>query len=86
MLDIQHPGQSGLTMRTLEMVGMCKKLITTNKDIAKYDLFYQNNVSIIDRENPKIDERFLNSDYSILPHDVYEHYSIEHWVVDVLGE
>ena len=35
ILDINHPGQNGLTMRTFEALGAGKKLITTNTEIKK---------------------------------------------------
>lgn len=86
VLDIQHPKQTGLTMRTLEMVGMKKKLLTTNIDVSNYDIYNDNNVLIIDRNKPVLKESFLQSEYKNLPDDVYEHYSIDQWVIDVLGE
>lgn len=85
IIDIQHPKQTGLTMRTLEMVGMNKKLITTNKSISQYDFYNPNNICIIDRENPTIDLEFFNRPYEKLPESTYEKYSINSWVNDVLG-
>ncbi|MCV4677987.1 hypothetical protein OFC08_34485, partial [Escherichia coli] len=37
IIDIHHPRQRGLTMRTIECIGLNKKIITTNEDIKKYD-------------------------------------------------
>jgi len=37
IFDIPHEKQSGLTMRTIETLGAKKKLITTNKQIKRYD-------------------------------------------------
>ena len=34
ILDIQHPNQTGLTMRTIETIGAKKKIITTNPDMV----------------------------------------------------
>ena len=39
ILDINHPKQVGLTMRTFEAFGAQKKLITTNADVANYDFY-----------------------------------------------
>lgn len=36
VLDIAHPKQSGLTMRTIETLALGKKLLTTNKDVDHY--------------------------------------------------
>lgn len=85
VLDIQHPGQSGLTMRTLEMVGMKKKFITTNKDIVNYDFYNKKNIMVIDRENPLIESSFFDSDYDEVPQEIYDKYYIECWIKEVLG-
>lgn len=85
ILDIQHPKQTGLTMRTIEMIGMNKKLITTNASIAKYDFFDKRNIAIIDRKNVDIPRDFLNSSYIPLQSDVYEKYSLKSWILDVLN-
>lgn len=85
VVDIQHPAQSGLTMRTLEMIGMKKKLITTNKDVTEYDLYNQNNIMIIDRTHPVLDFNFFKAVYKELEKDKYEYYSLGRWCLDVLG-
>ncbi|MEK5777604.1 lipopolysaccharide biosynthesis protein, partial [Acinetobacter nosocomialis] len=50
ILDISHPGQSGLTMRTFEAIGAGKKLITTNTNIKEYPFYNANNIFIISRD------------------------------------
>lgn len=84
VIDIQHPKQAGLTMRTIEALGAGRKLITTNADIARYDFYNPENVQIIRRENPVISTEFLRSKYAELPEEVYRRYSLKHWVMDVL--
>lgn len=85
ILDIQHPAQTGLTMRTIEMIGMEKKLITTNADIVNYDFYDSNNIYIIDRINPALIKEFIAKPYRGLPEEIYEKYSLTHWILDVLG-
>lgn len=85
ILDIQHPKQTGLTMRTIEMIGMNKKLITTNESIRNYDFYYQKNVAVVDRKNVKIPDGFWNSPYTPLPAEVYEKYSLKSWIREVLS-
>lgn len=85
VLDIQHPKQTGLTMRTIEMLGMNKKLITTNKGIVEYDFYNPNNILIVDRDDVCIPDRFLNQPYQIVGKATYERYSIESWISDILG-
>lgn len=85
VLDIEHPNQSGLTMRTFETLGSEKKLITTNKNIKNYDFYNTQNICVIDRGNPKLPEDFFLSDYKSLPPDIYEKYSISGWLTELLG-
>lgn len=85
VLDIQHPKQTGLTMRTIEMIGMNKKLITTNPDIRRYDFFHANNIAVVDRKKVEIPEEFLSLPYTALPRNVYEKYSLENWIQEVLN-
>lgn len=84
VIDIQHPGQTGLTIRTIEMIGMNKRLITTNQDIKNYDFYDQENICIIDRRNPVINMNF-ELDYKPLDKELYYKYSLEAWIYEVLG-
>ena len=85
ILDIQHPAQTGLTMRTIETLGIGRKLITTNADIASYDFFDKENILIIDRSNPVIPNSFIEGDIKELPQHIYEKYSLNGWVKEVFG-
>jgi len=85
ILDFQHPGQTGLTMRTIEMLGARKKLITTNKNVKKYDFYRQENIKVIDREDPVIESDFFHAPYVNLPDDLYEKYSIDGWLREVFS-
>lgn len=85
ILDFQHPGQTGLTMRTIEILGARKKLITTNKNVKKYDFYRQENIKVIDRENPVIEIDFFHAPYVNLPDDLYEKYSIDGWLREVFS-
>lgn len=83
ILDINHPSQYGLTMRTFECLGAKKKLITTNKNIMDYDFYNPNNIMIIDRNNMKIDKSFFDSSYEKLEVHIHEKYSIENWLKNI---
>jgi hypothetical protein len=80
ILDINHPGQSGLTMRTFESIGSGKKLITTNFEVKKYCFFHPNNIFVIDRNNVEIDKNFFGSKYLDIDPIIYEKLSIEGWI------
>lgn len=86
ILDIQSPGQKGLTMRTVEILGMGKKLITTNENINKYDFYNSDNICIVELDNPCIDQWFLKKTYREIDSEVYEKYSITTWVQSVFNK
>lgn len=83
IIDIEHPSQTGLTMRTIESIGAKIKLITTNRSILNYDLYNKNNTIVIDRFNPIIPYNFLNETYSTIDYTLYRKYSLEKFVFDL---
>lgn len=85
ILDIQFSSQIGLTMRTIESLGLGVKLITTNESIRKYDFYNERNIQIIDRKDPVIDWHFLDIGYEKIRPEIYEKYSLERWVNVILS-
>ncbi len=85
VVDVNHPKQTGLTMRSIEVLGAKRKLITTNAAIKGYDFYNPNNILVIDRYNPIISDIFLDSKYEEIDDSVYEKYSLESWVLDVIN-
>jgi hypothetical protein len=85
ILDIEHPSQTGLTMRTFETLGAQKKLVTTNSSVRYYPFFDPNNIHIIDRHSPIVPEDFIKSPYRPIAPELYFKYSIDGWVNDVMG-
>lgn len=84
VIDIQHPKQTGLTMRSIETLGARRKLITTNILIRRYDFYDPANILVVDRTNPIISEEFLQTPYRPLPDEIYKKYSLESWVRTIL--
>ena len=84
VLDIEHPQQTGLTMRTLETLGAKKKLITTNAGVRDYDFFSPDNICVIDRKFPEIPASFLYANYVDVSPEIYEKYRLEGWVDEIL--
>lgn len=84
ILDIEHPAQTGLTMRTFETLGASKKLVTTNAQVRDYDFFDPSNILVIDRKSPpRIPESFLETAYVPAHADIYSKYSLQGWIKDV---
>lgn len=84
VLDISHPRQSGLTMRTFETLGSCKKLITTNEAVRDYDFYDDRNIAVIDRRDPFVSPDFLYTRYSSVNSYILSRYSVAGWLDDVL--
>lgn len=82
ILDIHHVKQTGLTIRSLEALGLKKKLITTNPLINEYDFYNQNNIFQITRENPYVPKEFFKRNYQEIDYKVYNSYCVDEWVKD----
>lgn len=83
ILDLHHPQQSGLTIRTIESLAMGNKIITTNDDIKNYEFYSSSRVCIVDRNDIKIEGEFLEKDGVNFSFEEKERYSLKQWVIDV---
>jgi hypothetical protein len=86
ILDINHPGQKGLTMRTFETIGAHKKMITTNSEVKKYPFYNSNNIYIIDRNDIILDKVFFELPYEKVDEELYYKSSIEGWLKCIFVE
>jgi hypothetical protein len=84
IVDIEHPNQIGLTMRTFEVLASGKKLLTTNKNILNHDFYHPSRICIVDRDNPQFDMGFFEAQMVPLPASFYEKYSLKGWLLDIL--
>jgi hypothetical protein len=84
VLDVEHPRQRGLTMRTIETLLAGKKLVTTNKYILSNDLYDPSRVHIISRTVPEIPAEFLERAYLPIPDSLRASYSCAGWVSELL--
>ncbi|NUU67347.1 hypothetical protein HQN64_14725 [Enterobacteriaceae bacterium BIT-l23] len=86
VLDIAHPKQTGLTMRTLEAIAFNKKIITTNDNIKNYDFYEPDKHFILTKENEHqlVDFIQLSSPECYYPQSVLNKYSISNWVARLL--
>ena len=84
VIDIEHPKQNGLTMRTIEMLGLQKKLITTNKNVASYDFYHSNNICIVERDRPVITQSFIDCNYEPVDESIRTKYSLKQWLCSLL--
>lgn len=85
VVDIQHPKQTGLTIRTIEVLGARRKLITTNSSILEYDFYNPKNIQVVDRINPSLPEFFLTQPYEKLSEELYKKYSLKQCLIDIFA-
>ncbi len=68
ILNVTMKNQEGVTMRDMEAVAIGVKLITTNKNIVRKDLYNRNNVFILGRDKLENLPEFIKGEYiDILP-------------------
>lgn len=84
-IEIQHPGQTGLTTRPIEAIPTHTKIITTNKNIIQYSLYNKNNILIVDENNPVIPISWINLPYIELDDNIKYFYSLSCFVNDLLN-
>jgi hypothetical protein len=85
ILDIEHPGQRGLTMRTFEALGSGKKLVTTNPLIEGYDFFLPENIIVVNRALPIVPAAFFDSPPKNVSQTIRNRYSITGWLNEIIG-
>lgn len=85
VVDVEHPRQVGLTMRTIETLLSGRKVITTNHHLQNYDLYDPTRVALIDRKAPKLDPDFFETPFSPIPSDLARRYHVDSWLERVLS-
>lgn len=85
LVDIQHPLQRGLTMRTIETLLNGTKLITTNAHVFDSDLYDPSRVHVISRTHPYVPPQFLLSDFKPVSPETMARYELRGWVREVLS-
>lgn len=84
-IDLIRDNQTGLSFRVFEALAMQRKLITTNKNIKHYDFYNENNILVVDKENPVISDNFLNGTYEKIPENILNKYTLNHWTKTVFN-
>ena len=83
ILDAPQSGQTGLTIRTIECLGAKRKMITTNKDVKKYDFYNETNILVYTGKIDK-DCDFFKMPYIDINEDIYKKYSLREWLKYIL--
>lgn len=80
ILDVQHPEQGGLTIRTLESLAMGFKVVTTDPSVREYDFYDPRQILLIDRQDPRIDEDFLKGPNDFQMHPKIKELELTSWL------
>ena len=86
VLDVEHPRQRGLTMRTIETLMAGHKLATTNTHIADSDLYHPSRVQVISRLEPAIAPSFLAQGFEPLSPALRSRYSCAGWAQELIEQ
>jgi hypothetical protein len=84
ILDIEHPLQRGLTMRTFETLGAGKKLVTTNRHVVDEHFYHPDNVLVVDRRNIVISPSFFDRPATPVSATVRQRYTLAGWLDEIL--
>ena len=86
VLDIEHPRQRGLTMRTIETLLTGKKLLSTNQHLVDCDLYDASRAQLIDRNAPTLHQSFLDAPVLPAPSELRARYTCESWIAELLDK
>jgi hypothetical protein len=84
VLDVEHPRQRGLTMRTIETLMAGQKLVTTNARIVESDLFHPTRVHVVSRQSPDIPEDFFAAPFEPIGDKVRRRYTCQGWALELI--
>lgn len=85
LIELNKPGQFGLTMRTMEALALKKKLITNNPDIKSYSFYNRNNIFIFGENHFEELPLFLSKEYLDIPKDIVEENDVNTWLTRVIS-
>ena len=90
VLDMQRDGQSGLTMRTFEVLASGSVLVTTNEAIAREPFYDPDRVVVVPAEVAALDAADVSERLARLPTPAgapagFERYSLRSWTRTVAG-
>ena len=80
ILNVALEGQEGMTIRDLESMFFGVKLLTTNKNAVTFDMYYPQNVFILNERCLEDLPRFLETPMVNVPDEVKEKHTLEHFI------
>lgn len=80
LLDLTRENQYGLSFRVFEALALEKKIITDNESIKSYDFYNPHNILVLNKTCSNLEKSFFESPYEKIPEDIYNYYTLDHWV------
>ncbi|NCB77071.1 MAG: hypothetical protein EOM42_08270 [Negativicutes bacterium] len=80
IVELQDPGQDGLTLRAMEALFFRKKLLTDNPEVRKCDFYRQENIFIWGQDEERRLADFLEAPYAAVPEEIVRRYTWEAWL------
>ncbi len=85
VVDIHHPRQTGLTMRTIESVITGVKVVTTNTYVTREAFFHPSRILIIERSAPLVPPSFAAEPILPISDSVSDRYQVTQWIFRLLS-
>lgn len=85
IVDVTHPGQSGLTGRVIEALSMGRKVVTNNYRIKDYPVIDMRDVLVIPDQMTQLDSDFVNAPFHGNAEAIYDYFSVETWLKTILS-
>lgn len=87
VLDIAHPRQTGLTMRTIEAISLGCHLLTTNRNIASYPQINPLQYSLFDRRHPDLNcLNGIQSHQGLPTQEFMDYFSLDAFIETITGK
>ena len=67
------------------MLGLNRKLATTNTNISSYDFYRPQNQIVLDRSHLALSKGMIREKYEKIPDEIYKKYSIQYWAKDIFS-
>ena len=85
ILDLPFQEQTGYTHRLIEALAYGKKVITTNSNITKENFFNQEQIHIIDIQNPEIDFSWVKRKSIFTIDDYFSDLELSTWLKSIIN-
>ena len=86
ILDLPASKQAGLSMRTIESIGMRKKIVTSNPHVVEYPFYSSENIIVVQsEESMSIDKSWLNAPANY-DENIRDELSIDSWAKKLLDK